>query len=152
MTFRMTPEDWQFDSALRLPKTRLAKHRLTPESGVVISATPAGAEGTVLVDFVNKGALAGDFTYAFEGEEIFATMDWTQVPATILSIVTPDITNEHGKIEGNLLVDGTLDEPMVNAIVSLQRVGFKNCLRWGLDTRTSIWKLRLKTVWCPFPC
>ena len=52
-------------------------------------------------------------------------MDWTQVPATILSIVTPDITNEHGKIEGNLLVDGTLDEPMVNAIVSLQRVGFE---------------------------
>ena len=60
MTFRMTPEDWQFNSALRLPKTRLAKHRLTPESGIIVSATPAGAEGTVLVDFVNKGALTGE--------------------------------------------------------------------------------------------
>ena len=77
------------------------------------------------MDFVNKGALDGDFTYDFDGDAIFATMDWEQVPATLLSIVTSDITKEHGKIAGHLLVDGTLDDPFVHTLLSLDKVGFE---------------------------
>ena len=109
VTVGVTPNDWLLNANLSFPRTRLAKHQLTADSGVVISATSAGAEGEVLMDFVNKGALDGDFKYDFDGETIFATMDWEQVPATMLSIVTSDITNEYGKIGGHLLVDGTLE-------------------------------------------
>ena len=45
--------------------------------------------------------------------------------ATLLSIVTSDITKEHGKIAGHLLVDGTLDDPFVHTLLSLDKVGFE---------------------------
>ena len=119
----------------------------------VVSATPDGAEGAVLVDFVTKGALTGEFMYAFEGDELLATMDWAQVPATnFWLLLRLTSTNEHGKIEGNLLVDGTLDEPMVNASLSLYSVWGSSCRRWELDIRTSTWKPPLKTGLRPYPC
>ena len=121
----VTPNDWLMNAELYFPKTRLAKHKLTADSAVTVSATSAGAEGDVLIDFVNKGALEGDFTYDFDDDSIFATMDWERVPATLLSIVTSDITNEYGKIGGHLLVDGTLADPFVHTLLSLNNVGFE---------------------------
>ena len=121
----VTPSDWFMNAELQFPKTRLAKHKLAPESAVTVSATPSGAEGEVLIDFVNKGALEGNFTYHLDGDTIFATMDWEKVPATLLSIVTSDITNEYGKIGGHLLVDGTLADPSVHTLLTLNNVGFE---------------------------
>ena len=60
VTVGVTPNDWLLNASLSFPRTRLAKHQLTADSGVVISATSAGAEGEVLMDFLNKGALDGD--------------------------------------------------------------------------------------------
>ena len=49
----------------------------------------------------------------------------TQVPATLLSIVTSDITKRVWENRGHLLVDGTLDDPFVHTLLSLDKVGFE---------------------------
>ena len=120
-----TPNSWSANGEVRFPRTRLAKHQLSEDSTISFSADTEGVRGDILIDFRKKGAIAGAFQYGMDDDSVFATLDCEQVPATILSIASTDIVNEHGKVEGHALVDGTLSDPQVNALVELQNVGFE---------------------------
>ncbi len=121
----VTPDDWTLDADISLPKVRLAKHRLSLDSGLQITVAESKLDGTLKLDFLSKGAIEGSVDYDLETDALFSTLDIEQVPATLLSIFVPDIRQEHGKIEGNILVDGTMTEPLINALVGIDDLGFQ---------------------------
>ena len=119
------PEEIGGTLDIELPKVRLAKHRLSEQSGLHLVFEQQQLTGTMLIDFLNKGSIVGDVSYDLASDGIFSTIDIEQVPATLLSTFITDIRNEHGKIEGNILLDGTLKEPLVNALLQIQELGFQ---------------------------
>lgn len=125
MALRVTPTEWTAEADVNLPKVRFAKHRLSEDSGMHVTIADSVLQSDLKLDFINKGSVLGDMTYHLDTDAIFGTLDMEQVPATLLSVFITDIVNEHGKIEGSVLVDGTLTDPLVNALFQIQQLGFQ---------------------------
>ena len=123
--FEMTPEDWTLDAEVSVPKVRLAKHRLSSDSGLRIAVSESKLDGELKLDFQSKGVIEGVVNYDLETDALFSTLDIEQVPATFLSIFVPDVRQEYGKIQGNILVDGTMTDPLMNALVEIEDLGFQ---------------------------
>ena len=121
---RITPTDWMMNGHILTPNVRLAKHRLTSESGVTFQVSSTAVNADWKIDFENKGVLDGSVDWTFESDALLISSTWDDVPALLLTVGVADITNGYGRLAGSLLVDGTMAEPNVNMLAQLQGFGF----------------------------
>ena len=120
----VTPDDWSVDGMISMPKVRLAKHKVTSDSGIEFELSSKSMDAAWKIDFEQKGELTGSIDWDVESDQLLISSMWTDLPALLLMVGTTDVTNGSGRLSGSLLVDGTMQEPHVNLLAQLQNFGF----------------------------
>ena len=111
-----------FNMNITLPNAKLAKHRLDPLTKLHISVEEEVITADWLLDFVNKGDFE-EVQLDLNSDDLWVSSSWQDVHATVLSIAVPDMHKEHGRLAGTVMVDGTLEEPSINALVQVKNLG-----------------------------
>jgi hypothetical protein len=120
----VTPSAWTIDGQIVTPNVRLAKHRLTSDSGVRFDISSTGVDAEWQIDFEKKGAFTGTVDWSFDSDALLVSSTWDDVPALLLTVGVADVTNGYGRLGGSLLIDGTMADPNINMLAQLQGFGF----------------------------